>query len=197
MTDERIDKQLEKKNRITNYKDIPEYKDKGKFNIDSAFLKFFSFLIILSFVLMIIIFNATQFSDGNGEYKAYTIVVTIALFALLAFVIRALYRKVFIDKYGVKLINNGLNTKRFFSWDEIKAIGIGISPFGARPTSGFLFFTTKDIKDDLVIPLYLEGSDIIVVTYRPKITHCILKYWDGEIKNLDTQKSWIKYINKL
>lgn len=160
-------------------------------------MKVFQGIFIFGIVLIIVLLAVTEFSARNGEYKEYIIAVAIGLFVFPAFMMIAFYRKVFIDEYGVKLINNSLNTKRFFSWDEIKAIGIGISPFGARPTSGFLFFTTKDIKEDLVIPSYLEGPDIIVVTYRPKITHCILKYWDGEIKNLDTQKSWIKYINKL
>jgi len=161
-----------------HYKNIIPYTGKETFTIDGTGTKVGFGLIIGSLVLLIV------FS-------------LIMLIVCLIIILRAIYRKVFITKDGIKLVNKGNSTTRFFSWDEINVIGIGVYPFGVRPTSGFLYFTTKDITDDLVIPSYCEAPDVIVVKYRPEVVHCVLNYWNKDIRNLDSQESWQKYIDQL
>ncbi len=105
-------------------------------------------------------------------------------------------KQVTINNEGVSLDNSAKPEIVHFNWDEIKVIGIDVAPDGKRIPWGFLYFTTKEIKQDIVIPQYFEAPYFIVMNYRPKIVHCILQYWDKEIKNLEAMKSWYRYINK-
>jgi len=153
------------------------------------------FVLIPLIIMLFVCFSVT--SDNYSGNPLGSIFVILMLIVILIIFMRTLYRKVFINEDGIKYVNKGNNKTIFFKWDEIKVIGISVYPFGIYPSSNFLYFTTVDIQDDLPVLSYSEIPNVILLKYRPEIVHCVLNYWNKEIRNLDSQESWQKYIDQL
>ncbi|MBN2878575.1 MAG: hypothetical protein JXN65_03000 [Clostridia bacterium] len=106
-------------------------------------------------------------------------------------------RQVTINCKGVSLENTSGIVEHFFEWDNIKTIAISVAPEGRRIQWGYLYFSTKHIKSDRCITGYFEKPYIIMVKYSPKVIHCILQYWDKEIRNLEAMRNWRRYVKKI
>jgi len=192
------------------YNDLPKYNDINYFYIYKSistpkiFGLFFSLLVaISSSICLILNFNYYfQVNFINFDYVLVvfcSILLVLSSYCLYYIIKRKGEKNVSISKDGVLLkrkIDGELKT-RHFTWEKIKVIGISVAPSGRRISWGFLYFTTKEIKKDRVIPEYFEKPYVIMLKYRPKVVHCILQYWDKEIRNLEAMKSWCRYINKL
>lgn len=184
--------------KVTNKEySLKKYEGKGVFNIENKKLKG-GWVFIHTITALLILFNvARNFAfDSYLENTLQKIITSALLIVGWSLWVRLMYRKVFINEMGIRMVSNSSSTKRFFYWDDIKTIGIGVHSYGVESTSGFLYFSTSEIENDKVIDSYIEEEDIIVMRYNPKIVHCIFNYWDGEIKNLENEKSWLKYVNK-
>lgn len=192
----KFSKNVQYKGNKAFYTDLKAYTGKGKFNIDGigtkiAFACIYGIggLIAISTFLIDIINESSNITFSDALPTIF-FVSAIIYFSII------FHRKVYINTKGVKIINKGSRTKRFFTWEEIKTIGLGVQPYGANPSSGFLYFSTVELTDNLIVPRYSEAKDIIIVKMRPKIIHCVLNYWDKGIRNLENDKKWEKYLDK-
>ena len=55
----------------------------------------------------------------------------------------------------------------------------------------------KKVKNPIYVMKYVERKDTLLLVYRSEIIHCIRQYWSDEILNLNTQKKWEKYLEKV
>lgn len=173
-----------------DYSLLEEYYGKDTFIVRDKnlirILKCINIVLTLLFVIWAIIDNEYGTLIKWGIYVA-----TLCIIALVF-----LSTKVKIDKDGISLIKWRKKVKTF-KWEKIKTIGISLNIFGYSSVFGFMYISTRTIKGEPVFDQYIEKAHLVLLKPDPKAIHCILKYWDGEIKNLDTQKSWLKYINNL
>lgn len=180
-----------------DYSEMSKYKGREFFKMEKK-----SFTAIASFCLATLfsIFIVGVILIGDPflhEVKGYLFIGIITVpYAVGNFIVQCIYIRVQITELGVFLLKGKIRTN-FIKWDKIKAIGISTNFLGRNTRFAFIYFTKIKIKNTMSINIYEEKDDILMLRYRPKVIHCIMKYWDGEIKNLDTQKSWLKYINKL
>jgi hypothetical protein len=114
-----------------------------------------------------------------------------AFFLYRDFVLPRLY----LNDKGVTL--KVLNKKWYFKWSKIKTIGISVTPDGLNTAFSRLYFTSLEQDEPICFTNHKQESNMLNVRFRPEIVHCVLKYYDGKILNLATQKKWLKYINKL
>lgn len=183
------------------YSTLPEYSGRNKFVTSSIFLRkgvivFFS-VVSLIFVIVLLNIIITDY-DALALWAMVCIVLALPIVCFISHY-TALDKSVLISEEGVKLckVVGGENEDLFFTWEEIKTIGLSVAPSGRRISWGYMYFTTKEIKRDKIIPQYFEKPYVIVIKYRPKIVHCTLKYWDKEIRNLEAMKNWKRYIHRL
>jgi len=180
------------------YETLPEYTGKSSFvpkgmYLEKVFVYFFIGLIALAegaFIYLLIV-----------DFQLSGFIYMLVFPALFTFICLISYwlsseRQVQIDETGFTLLLEK-EVVRFFPWDKIKTIGLSVGLEGKRISWGYLYFTTKELKRDRVIVDYFEKPHTIMLKYRPKVVHCILKYWDKEIRNLESMKNWLRYINKL
>jgi len=78
----------------------------------------------------------------------------------------------------------------YLKWDEVSYIEVIPRYNGTRAKVIYIKNIDSANKDD-------RKTNKIVIPYSPKAVHCIIKYWNKEIKNLDAMKSWQKYTERL
>ncbi len=183
------------------YQYLPEYRGKNTFVPSGLFLEKIAIIIfsVMSFLPTIgFIYIAVRDNDLTVLIYIFFTLLIVPGVCLLSYLL-SLKRKVTIDEDGVKLRRkkNGKIKTRFFSWDDVKVIALSVSPEGKRISWGYIYFTTKEIKKDRVIIEYFEKPYVIMLKYRPKVVHCVLKYWNKEIRNLEAMKNWKRYIDKI
>lgn len=186
---------------IEYYDTLPGYNGKNIFNTNGFYLEkigivFFSIFTGIS--ILAFLYLAIKDSDPYALLGVVFIAFILPSICLISYWLSS-DKRVLINEEGVKLCRkvDGEDKTRFFPWENIKVIGLSVAPSGRRISWGYLYFTTKELKKDRVIPQYFEKPYVIMLKYRPKVAHCILKYWDKEIRNLEAMKNWKRYIDRL
>jgi len=178
------------------YKDIPAYEGTDTFYARHIALRIESIVLIVLFSLPSL--ALTYLFYKNSDTYSSTIFSILALLTISSFGYLAVvcHRKATINENGVFLISYNGKTIKFFEWDNIEHIHVLIS-LGSNSKSQTKFYISTD-------PLKIYGlgkktassPEYMVISYRPEIIHCIIKYWDRKIDNYDDSESWHKYINK-
>ena len=180
--------------KISKKMNLPQYAGKRKFlpySLGGKLVLIFGISVFSLLVVLLLTFDSTGFKGLDFLIEALLIIMDIT-------VLLSIDRSIYISSQGVKYKDTVAKAKnKFFAWEEINTIGIGVYPYGTRPTNGFLYFCTRKLENDLAFEGALYLSDTISVKYSPKLVHCVLQYWDEDILNLDKQKNWVKYLDRI
>ena len=148
-------------------------------------------------LLYIIVSFFAYYQEGTGA-NPFFILFAAAVIAGIIYAVSLIGRKyVLIKDDGVHLVHGNGDAIRFFEWEKVKTIGLSVNPSGNRISWGYMYFTTKKLKNDRVIIEYFEKPYVIMLKYSPQAAHCTLQHWDKEIKNLEAMRNWKRYINSL
>ncbi len=171
---------------------LPPYNKKQSFIICSKFG--FYFILICSTYLALYLLYDLIFLFGSfiREQNIKMIMLPVGIYFLYKdFIIPRLY----VNEKGVTV--KILNKKWSLKWSKIKTIGISVSPEGLNTVFSRLYFTSLEQDEPICCTDYKQRKNMISVRFHPKIVHCVIKYYNGKVLNLETQKKWLRYINKL
>lgn len=183
-------KQRIKELQYIDYSLLKKYEGKNIFIVKG---RGFLWIMIVLFMYITSLFVLLETVDGS--YNSSIIWISYITILLVMF-IWYLRLKVRIDENGVSLIK-GNKVSKTLKWGKIKSIGISLNIFGYSSIFGFMYISTRTLKGEPIFDQYIEKNYLVLLKPSPQAIHCILKYWDNGIKNLDTQKNWYKYINRL
>lgn len=197
----RINKQKNVLIENMDYETFPEYADKENFTIKSRFQSYGHYLTYSLFAVAAILNLAIICRDNIWEsgFSSIHIILMLIMVTLFSFIFVYFY-KLFVRRVCIN--QNGVTQKMFrrkktFKWSSIKTIGISTNSRGYKEPFCYIYFSKRKIKGSICIEKYTKKKGMIILRYRPNVIHCIMKYWDGEIVNLSTKKSWLRYVKNL
>ena len=176
---------------MKDYSDLPEYKGSQTFFVNLPVKGIF--LAILGIALASFFSLSTSDADVDGG-------LIVRLFVLTALYIywlgKYLTRFMRIKAEGIYFYSLLNGPKQFFPWDKIKSIGISPAPAGPG-TAGYLYISTRETNEIVKIKKYTNSKIRVMISFRPRAVHCILKYYKGHINYLGCNKAWQKYVLRL
>lgn len=192
----RIDRQKIEELVEHDYSILPRYNGDGVFTIR----KIRNIKIILwinGLISILLILNFVLFVANVYQTEWAMLIMILPLF--MYFFFKTLYKK---NKKKIIISKEGVSRKlpkknNLFKWSKIKTIGISVFGTGKNTRFSYIYITKRKIKGIICVSEYKEKNDMILIKYRPDVIHAILEYWEGDIVNLDTQKSWVEYINNI
>lgn len=192
----RIDNQRIEELTGRDYSTLPRYHGDGVFTISKIrnikIILWFNGIISMLIILIFLLFVA-------NVYQTERVMLIMLLPFPAYFFFRTLYKK---NKKKILISEDGVRRKlakknNLFKWSKIKTIGISVFSTGKNTRFSYIYITKRKIKSTIYVSQYKEKNDMILLKYRSEVIHAILEYWQGNIVNLDTQKSWLEYINRL
>lgn len=192
----RIDNQKIEELTGRDYSTLPKYKGDGVFTVR----KIRNIKIILwinGIISILLILNFVLFVANVYQTEWAMLIMLLPLFAYFFFstLRKKNKKKIIISEEGVRRKLPKKNN--LFKWSKIKTIGVSVFGTGKNTRFSYIYITKRKIKSTICVSQYKEKNDMILIKYRPEVIHAILEYWQCDIVNLDTQKSWLEYINNL
>lgn len=181
-----------------DYASLPEYAGKESFGVHRIYVYYivpimfaiFSYRIVRTIIYYYLGADAT----GSQNIGIAMLGAVALLFICLLIIMN---KKVNISKDGVRLKDKANNIDKLFKWKDIQTIGIGKNGEDITSADKFIYISTQKLKYRPKVKKYYEDTTTIVLHYSNRAAHCLLKYWDGKMYNLDDLKSWGMYVEKV
>lgn len=121
-------------------------------------------------------------------------IIPLVLPFILVFLYLYLFRNIKISPEGIEY--KDLLKKYFLDWSSIETVGVSISNDRGDTPIAWIYLSNKTIKTRKYVNRKMLSDGFIVVKFRSKLMHHILCNWQNEVVNIESMRSWRKYLKK-
>ena len=173
---------------------LPECYGKEKFGVSITPEKL---IYVLGVIMAFRSIEGLLFNDSYIESIAYQTVIIAAILAVVVISCFNPVNKIQFNNEGVAFLAKHKKESKFFKWEDIKGVAISPAFHQKRKAKRYVYFAINSEEINRIIRKDTDEDNIIFARYRPKMIHCVCKYYEGEIRELDKMKSWERYVNRL